>query len=388
MKWTNKGHQFDKVAAELKSFQRVYIYGAGGIGKDVAESLSFLGVEICFVDRDKNKQLAGVNHYTVISPEAFECEKSIVRRDTFIVIFAVRRYDYIYLAKRLLGEGYKENVDFFFYDIFLAVYLNILSVYKFNKVYIEQLSQMVTTHCTLRCKDCIISMPYQKEKKHISLEKLKKDADLLFSKVDFIKYYGPAGGEIFLYPELDQFLMYILRNFSKQIGTFLLITNATILPDEKIMRVIAENNLTIRISNYESVKGWKEKRDKFAVACEKSGVNYYEQKVDSWIDMGWNDKKEIIEPWARQMFEQCDMPCRGFAEGIEYYCLQGQYTNKAWSICDSNGEELDFMDQVTDKKAILEYNLGYSEKGYLGICAQCNGYFGINLKKIPVAEQL
>lgn len=387
MKWTNKGHQFDKMAEKLKSFRRIYIYGAGEIGKNVADRVSYLGVEIRFVDRDKNKQSAAINHYPVISPEEFVHEKNAYG-DSFIVVFAVARYHYFYLSKYLLGDGYIENIDFFFYDIFLAVYLNILSVYKFNKVYIEQISQMVTTHCSLKCRDCIISIPYQKEKKHISLEQLKQDADLLFSKVDFVNYYGPGGGEIFLYPDLAQFLGYVVDNYLKQIGTVLLITNATVLPDEKVMKVIAENNLKIRISIYENFDGWKEKRDKFIALCDKYSIKYSEDKVDEWIDMGWNEQRALTILRAQTMFEQCDATCKGFADGVEHYCLQGQYANMARSISDENGETLNFRDLSTDKKVILEYNLGYSEKGYLGICGQCNGYFEINQKRIPVAEQL
>lgn len=387
MKWTNKGHQYDAVAEELKSFQKVYIYGAGEIGKDVEKSIAFLGTEICFIDRDKKKQLTGVCHYSVISPEQFEIEKKESKRD-FIVVFAVKRYHYIYLAKRLLGEGYKENIDFFFYDIFLAMYLGILAVYKFNKVYIEQLSQMVTTHCSLKCRECIMSIPYLKDKNHMPLKQLKQDADLLFSKVDFIKYYGPGGGEIFLYPELAQFLTYIVENYSQKIGTFLLITNATVLPEKKVMEVIAKNGLQIRISSYEGVEGWKEKRDKFVAVCEESGVEYYEQRVDLWLDMGWNEQQNFIECRGQQMFEQCDMPCREFAKGIEYYCMQGHYANLVRSKYNTDKEELNFTEEETNKKIILEYNLGYSVKGYLEICAQCKGYFGINEQKIPVAEQI
>lgn len=387
MQWTNKGHQFDKIAEKLKSFQTIYIYGAGETGRNVAEMVSFLGTGICFVDRDKSKQLSGVNHNPVISPEEFD-SKILCREDQFIIVFAVKRYDYLYMAKHLLGEGYRENIDFFFHDTFLAMYLNILSVYKFNKVYIEQMTQMVTTYCSLRCKECMMSIPYLKNKKHTPLERLKEDADLLFSKVDFIKNYGPGGGEIFLYPDLGQFITYIIENYSNQIGTILLITNATVLPDKTVMKVIADNGLRIKISSYETVEGWKEKRDMFVALCEESGVAYYEQKIDAWIDMGWNEKKDLTKHRAQFMFDQCSMICRGFKDGTEHYCLHGLYTNTARSICGANGEELNFMDNYTDKKTILEYNLGYSRKGYLEICSQCNGYFGINKNQICVAEQL
>lgn len=382
MKWTNKGHQFDKEGEKLKNIRTIYIYGAGKNGQSVLEAVSFLNIEIYFVDQDEAKQGKLINDCLVVSPEIFEQRQ----RNSSIVVFAVSRYQYVCLMKELLGEGMEENVDFFFYDVFLEFYLGIISVYKFQKVYIEQLTQMVTTYCSLNCKNCMMSIPYLKEKAHIDLEKLKQDADLLFKKVDFIKYYGPGGGEIFLYPQLEEFLKYIIERYSKQIGTILLVTNATVLPNESLVKFIAKNNLEISISSYEAVCGWKEKRDRFVEVCKKNGIRYYEQKQDSWIDMGWNKKMEKQDP--RKLFRECNMPCREFADGIEYYCIHGRYAGKAGKISCAGEEGLDFTEEETDKKVILEYNVGFSKKGYLGICGNCNGYFGINSQKIPVAEQL
>lgn len=278
MQWTNPGHQFDAIGNDLKNFKNIYIYGASDIGKNILKLVTFLEVEISFIDKDLEKQQKGVEGYQVYSPEEFK-EKCVEHDDGFIVVFTVNRSNYLNLAKEFIRKGYRENVDFFFYDVFEKFYLNILSVYKFNKIFVEQLSLMVTTYCTLKCKDCIISMPYQKEKRHVPLSELKKDVELFFSKVDFVRYFGPGGGEIFLYPNLDQFLEYVLSRFSKQIGEVLLISNATVLPNEKVLRVIKKYNLAIRISNYENVRGWSEKRKKFVSLCEDNGVAFREQKA-------------------------------------------------------------------------------------------------------------
>lgn len=384
MQWTNPGHQFDAIGNDLKNFKNIYIYGASDIGKNILKLVTFLEVEISFIDKDLEKQQKGVEGYQVYSPEEFK-EKCVEHDDGFIVVFTVNRSNYLNLAKEFIRKGYRENVDFFFYDVFEKFYLNILSVYKFNKIFVEQLSLMVTTYCTLKCKDCIISMPYQKEKRHVPLSELKKDVELFFSKVDFVRYFGPGGGEIFLYPNLDQFLEYVLSRFSKQIGEVLLISNATVLPNEKVLRVIKKYNLAIRISNYENVRGWLEKRKKFVSLCEDNGVAFREQKEEYWLDMGWNSEKKNAK-LTYQLFEQCEMPCREFSNGIEYYCLHGHFAEMAKGIHEDQG--LDFTKEETDKKMILEYNMGYLKKGFLNSCIRCNGYFGVNNKRIPVAEQL
>lgn len=145
MKWTNPGHQFDAIGSDLKNFQNIYIYGASDIGKYILKCVTFLKVEISFIDKNLEKQQKGVEGYQVYSPEEFK-EKCAEHDDGFIVVFTVNRSNYLNLAKEFIRDGYRENVDFFFYDVFEKFYLNILSVYKFNKIFVEQLSLMVTTY--------------------------------------------------------------------------------------------------------------------------------------------------------------------------------------------------------------------------------------------------
>ena len=49
--------------------------------------------------------------------------------------------------------------------------------------------------------------------------------------------------------------------------------------------------------------------------------------------------------------------------------------------------DLDKLTGENYKKELLEFNLGYSEKGYLDMCRRCHGMDAINYP-IPVAEQL
>ena len=66
--------------------------------------------------------------------------------------------------------------------------------------------------------------------------------------------------------------------------------------------------------------------------------------------------------------------------------MQGHFADISKGIYEDQG--LDFTKEETDKRLILEYNMGYLKKGFLNSCIQCNGYFGVNNKRIPVAEQL
>lgn len=385
MKWTHPNHQLDHIAAQLKPFEKIYIFGAGETGKSVYKSLLFLGLEIEFIDNDKKKASA-VDGCNVISMD--EYEKSRIEKE-HIVVFAMRRYSYLELMKSFWRLGYLENRDFFYHDVFFKYYLNIVGSYFFEKIYINQISQMVTDYCSLRCRDCCMSIPYLKKHHVFTLEKLENDTDLLFKRVDYIQYWGPGGGEIFLFPQLGEFVDYVMRRYRKQIGEILLITNGTVIPTDETLSIIAKHQLEIKISDYSLVPGWKEKKDKFVNKLRRFGISYLERKMDHWIDM-WGRNKNILptimDKRASEQFDRCDNTCREYFDGRLYYCMHGRYENLSKEQEEVEG--LDFRDKDTTKKMIMEYNLGFLKNGYYEICGCCNGYFGINHNMIEVAEQI
>jgi hypothetical protein len=51
-------------------------------------------------------------------------------------------------------------------------------------------------------------------------------------------------------------------------------------------------------------------------------------------------------------------------------------------------EGLDYHDASVTKEVIVEWHMGYQDKGYLEICDHCNGWVTTNRNFIPVAEQI
>ena len=63
-------------------------------------------------------------------------------------------------------------------------------------VQIMQIDVIVTTFCSLNCKNCSEWIPYLKEKKTFSLESLKQNIDALFRNVDFVQRINVIGGRL------------------------------------------------------------------------------------------------------------------------------------------------------------------------------------------------
>ena len=122
---------------------------------------------------------------------------------------------------------------------------------------------------------------------------------------------------------------------------------------------------------------------------DKYGISYVLGNEETeWFDYGFEEgsrereSKELIE-----VFDRCHTPCREVRENRFYYCVMARSVSENLSI---NVGETDYLDLEQlegeeGKKELLEFTMGYSEKGYLDMCNYCSGKdAGI----IPAAEQV
>ena len=149
----------------------------------------------------------------------------------------------------------------------------------------------------------------------------------------------------------------------------------------------------MRISNYvKAIPALHGQYDKLDRILSEAGVDYYLGKAEEvWWDYGFSDTlQEESAEHLIQKFDQCMTPCRETRNGKLYYCVMAR------TVSDNLGYHIgedDFLDLESlpegdlGRRILLEYNLGYSEKGYLEMCAKCRGK---DCRNYPVtaAEQL
>lgn len=70
------------------------------------------------------------------------------------------------------------------------------SILRHGFVQIMQIDVVVTTFCSLNCKNCGEWIPYLKEKKTFSLENIVRSIDNLFRNVGFIHRINIIGGRL------------------------------------------------------------------------------------------------------------------------------------------------------------------------------------------------
>ena len=384
MKWKNRGHEFDDIGKKFENIRGILIYGAGEYGVELHKILKGIGVEHKFVDNyhEKKKWL----DVDVITSEKI---RFLVNEDRYIVVLAMGRANTAVTMKQLMLDGMVLGENLFEYYSFIDFWLHIVAAYRYNKCYLYDCAPQVINTCTLRCEKCMSALPYLK-RENCSMEQAINEIDILFSKIDFICNFGIGIGEGFLHKDLDKIIEYTMKKYMDRIGKFVIVTNGTVLPNERILKTIKRYGISVRTSVYSSVSGWEEKYKRLCEILKKYEIDMQDYKYDCWSDMGWADKKsEKDVQIVQHRFDNCGMLCRGISNGKLIYCIHSMAANQALYQLDIENDELDLsVENENIKKIIMEYDLGFNVNGALTMCQFCNGYVNINKKKVPVATQL
>lgn len=104
-----------------------------------------------------------------------------------------------YMASKLKKIGYSVQEIFFHIPTVVKILLG-------KYLFIYQIEMVVTTKCSLRCKDCSNLMQYYKSPYHVDIKKNLKALKNLLDNVDEIGTLTFLGGEPLLYPDLVELL--------------------------------------------------------------------------------------------------------------------------------------------------------------------------------------
>lgn len=386
----NKGHELDQKVADLLAQnpqRKYYIFGAGLLGKELMPVLQAYGCLAAFIDNSIEKQREGVGKIPVISMETY-----LNLKDGQIVI-AASPQNTIVIREQLKSFSLKHERDFFLYDEFVNQIFPIISVYGFGKSYVSLVQITLTERCTLKCKKCAHGCfaVDNSRSEDMSLSQAYKSADSFFAKVDFIKEFVLIGGEPFLYKDFAKVIEYIGERYRGQIGIYAITTNGTIVPEEDVLRACRKYGVLVRISNYiRQIPRLKSFIERLIDTLEENKVSFALGDEESeWMDYGFECVDHgTDEEYLIKVFDACRTPCREVRENRFYYCVMARSVsdNLKFYVGQKDYLDLDGLTGKEYKKELLEFTLGYSDKGYLDMCRHCNGAEARNCP-IPPAEQ-
>lgn len=249
---------------------------------------------------------------------------------------------------------------------------------KPNDKILSQFGISLTSYCNLKCKSCCSLIQYYKNKIHRPLKSLIDDIDCICSKVDYIRRMTIVGGEPLLYPYLYEFLQHISKYKNRILGPHIT-TNGTIIPDNKILNIMAENQIEMWISVYGEIS--KKANDLFDL-CQKNGVIVRKNENMTWIPMM---QPQPYDKNAQERFNRCwcRILCPICINGKLYPCSFATNASDLKMIPYSEENFIDIYKAGTDEIVNFQTN----RKKCHDSCYYCSGADS-SFPDIPVAEQI
>jgi len=392
VKWKNKGHELDRYAekliADLQKKEKYYIFGAGKLGKGLLPMFDVYEQAVVFIDNSVEKQESNMNGLEVISLERY-----LLKRDGLIIVAASAKNTPV-IVRQLEASKLKRETDFWLYEEFVYYIFPIISTYYYNKAYVSLAQICLTERCSLKCRKCAHGCYAVNNSLACDLtsEQVYSSADSFFEKVDFIQEFVLIGGEPLLYKQLPEAVQYIGEHYRKQMGIFSITTNGTIVPDEETLKMCKQYNVLFRISNYSgTIPGLAAAYDRLTAKLQEKGIEYELGKAESeWTDYGFDYlNRNASEEELTRVFDACQTSCREIRENRYYFCVMARSVseNLGFRIGQNDFLDLAALRGEDYKKELLEFNLGYSEKGYLDMCNHCYGAERVNYP-VQAAEQV
>lgn len=250
-------------------------------------------------------------------------------------------------------------------------------VYARKKVIVPEIVVILTSRCTLRCKNCMNLMwAFHEKVIDVPLEETCESLRRILEAVDCVVTISVIGGEPFL---ADSFagLMRFLQEQEKVLSIYIT-TNGTVPIKDEWVPVLNKANVEIRVSSYEHIVN----QDSFVEFCVANGIKYSRDQPDNWIDFGSMEQRNCEEDKLRFQYERCIFArrCKTMWGDRLYAC---QVSGSLGEIGKVSGISLKISESTDLRNDLLEFLLTPNIKA----CDYCEADFA-DLKSVPVAEQI
>ena len=269
------------------------------------------------------------------------------------------------------GDFWKENYQ---KKPFFKLYLIIRYLLK-RKVSIPSLDIHITTHCSLKCKNCSHMIPYYKpENQHtMTLEEFKSNIDAILKNVDIVYNINILGGEPLLNKAMTDMLEY--ANSKNRIKGLRIHTNGTIMPKEDdFLRIKNLSKVCFYFSNYSGNKSIKSiKQEQIIEKLNEYNIKYFVEVSSvenrSWFRMPEMDlKQDISDEQNIRQYQKCNFRyCPCLSNNKIYPCALAKYIADSGYIL----KDADYIDLTNKQLSSKEFINFYSSNSY-NICKCCN----------------
>lgn len=381
----------------------IVLWGAGKIGSIVAHIFKQKGIKaLAFIDSSPLKQGTEFFGLKVISPDTFfqdygntELVITTVDRDNVIDELTAHNFKAYYDVWPLLLE-----FDFTDYDYQNQMYMTRMIDYYFrtiarslnlkNPYLVNRLRVMVTSRCSLRCKECSTFVPYVQNPQDDDWEKIVEDIKFFLDAVGKLQEIELFGGEPLLHLHLDKIVGCLKEE--KRIKQISIISNGTIFPSQSLIDALQNDPRTIfRMSSYGKLSTKIERIEK---TLYDKGIRYEVIDYKTWYKNSEIKLLNETDAELRKKFECC-MQGSGLVcwMGKVFFCVTLPFLIEQGALPKADDNFFDMRNNNFSRSHLIEELHRYAERSntdnYVDACRFCTGKSSTNFEHaIPVAEQV
>lgn len=369
----------------LTEHGKIIPFGVGRIGRRVIPALMkefdipFLIDNGVHIEKIYNLDVLNLNQAAVYLQE----------RHLKVVVTTVF-YSYEKIKQEMEALGFIENKDFCILERFVEEW----NLRWKNKCVLSKIDTVITSRCTLKCKNCNMFIGHAPIQYDIDLNRLKNNFDIFFESVDYVYEYTLLGGEPFIHKNIAEIISYLGDTYGEKIGQINLISNGTVVPSDDVIDLLKRFNVTVHISDYTSSIDYKRKLENLQEKMLSNGIEHYVIPNNTWKDVIYPKEGYQTDNPKHHML-LCGHSTHSVADGKLYWC---DPAFAAECFMGFASKEDDFLDMAANKRNyskyeatlnIIKYLLGdVNERGYMSICEKCAGVGSDNNIIVSAGEQM
>lgn len=232
-------------------------------------------------------------------------------------------------------------------------------------IYIRQVELVLTTRCSLRCKECANLMQYYDKPYEIKKETIEAEINNLLKNIDELHTVVLVGGEPFLYRQISD-IIHMLSKLEKIKGINIY-TNGTIVPTEEMAESLQNKKVKVIISDYGEISKRKTELTQY---CSRNKIKFFLKNTDLiWGYVGNMNPRNRSKKQLIVQFRKCNNYCRSILNGRLYYCPRAAHGDDLGYVYTKADEFVDLLKPNVDVEEIL--GIIYSNN-YFSACDYCN----------------
>lgn len=299
-------------------------------------------------------------------------------------------YSYEKIKQEMEALGFKEDRDFCILERFAEEW----NLRWKNRCVLSKIDTVITSRCTLKCKNCNMFIGHAPVQYDIDFIRLKTNFDVFFDSVDYVYEYTLLGGEPFIHKNIAEIISYLGNTYGEKIGQINVISNGTVVPSDDVIDLMKKFHITVHISDYTCSVDYKGNLEKLRKKLLLNDIEFYVIPNNTWKDVIY-PKEGYHTDNPRHHMLLCGHSTHSVADGRLYWCDPAFAAECFMGFASKEDDSLDLAVNKRNHSKyeatlnIIKYLLGdVNERGYMSICEKCAGVGSDNDLTVLAGEQM